>query len=144
MKGDSRLPSWLELFRPATKRDILKIGKEIMSAISEFKDKVESAFTEIGASVDEIVASQAQQTESLNGVTGDVAQLKALIEKLQNSPGGITPEDQATLDQLESTIKALQPKVKAVADAQKTQADALKSLDEATSAEEVPTPDEPE
>lgn len=111
-----------------------------MSAISDFKAKVESAFSEIGASVDEIVASQAQQTESLTGVTSDVAQLKALIEKLQNSPGGVTPEDQASLDQLEATIKSLQPKVKAVADAQKTQADALKSLDDATAPDVVPTP----
>lgn len=103
---------WFESFRPVTLRNLHEMKDEIMSAISDFSDRVKESFTTIGQSVD--------------GITSDFAQLKALIEKLQNSPGSITPEDQATLDQAETQIKGI--------------ADKLKALDEATAPEEVPNP----
>lgn len=86
-----------------------------MSAISDFADQVKTSFTDIGNSVD--------------GLTSDVAQLKKKIDDLQNSPGSITPEDQALLNDIQNQANALSAKVKA--------------LDEATSPDEVPTPDEP-
>lgn len=83
-----------------------------MSAISDFSDRVKESFTTIGQSVD--------------GITSDFAQLKALIEKLQSNPGPITPEDQKILDDMETLVKGT--------------ADKLKALDEATAPEEVPNP----
>ena len=48
------------------------------------------------------------------GITGDVADLKAQIEALQNSPGTISPEDQALLDGIQTRATALADKVTAL------------------------------
>lgn len=109
----------------ATKADLEKVTQKVM-ALGEQLARIEAELTAVGTSVDEVVTS-------VEGVTQDVAQLKALIEKLQNSQGGVTPEDQATIDKLEATIAALGVKSKSVADA-------VKALDEAT----APTPETPE
>ena len=74
-----------------------------MSAIKEFSEKVTTAFDEIGASVD--------------GVAADVTALKAKIDELQNSPGSITPEDQALLDQIQAKATDVANKVKSLDDA---------------------------
>jgi ABC-type transporter Mla subunit MlaD len=79
-------------------------------AIQAFAGRVNTFLDEIGASVD--------------GVQGDVTELKRLIKQLQDSAGGVTPEDQATIDALESRISGLAAKTK--------------TLDEQT--ENVPTP----
>lgn len=86
-----------------------------MSAISDYAASVKSSFDELSTAVD--------------GVSADVAQLKATIDKLQNSPGTISPEDQATLDSLQAQAKTL--------------ADKVKALDDATAPEETPTPPTP-
>jgi len=52
--------------------------------------------------------------------------LKALIETLQNTPGSITPEDQAILDQMEALTVTL--------------ADRLTALDAETVPEAPPEP----
>ena len=96
----------------ATKADLHKWKEQIMSAISNYTDEVNTKFTEIGTSVDGIVA--------------DVASLKATIDALQNSSGAITPADQALLDQSQAKVAAL--------------ANRLKALDEATAPAEVPVP----
>lgn len=96
----------------------------IMQAITEFSNRVNAAFDAIGTSVDEIVMSQA-------GIAGDVAGLKAIIEKLQTTPGALTPEDQALLDALDAKVLQLQGKTTAVSEA-------LKALDAQT--DEVPAP----
>lgn len=70
---------------------ILKKLEVIMSKISEYGDAVRGYFTDLNA--------------SLTGLTSDVAEMKALIEKLQNSPGEISPEDQKTLDELQALAK---------------------------------------
>ncbi len=54
-------------------------------------EKVNAQFTAINDAVKEIV-------EALAGLTDDVAFLNETIVKLQNSPGPISAEDQATLD----------------------------------------------
>lgn len=84
----------------ATKHDLLRLEKIIMSAISDFASAVNTKFDEMGAAVDGI-------TTSLTGVTADVAFLKDLIEQLQNSAGQITPEDQALLDQIQARTASL-------------------------------------
>lgn len=83
-----------------------------MSKVSQFADRVNTAFGKLETAVD--------------GVTTDVAALKAEIEKLQNTPGDITPEDQAILDGIQARAEALGDKAAA--------------LDELTT---PPTPEEP-
>lgn len=97
-------------FKLATKCDLKEMECRIMSKISEFGLVVNTRFDELGTAVD--------------GVAADVAFLKTEIERLQNTPGPITPEDQAILDSIQSRADQLSEKVKA--------------LDAAT--EQVPTP----
>lgn len=101
-----------------------ELKETIMSVLSDFVNRVDAKFTTISDAVDGIVTSQ-------TGVTSDIAGLKALILQLQNSPGGITPEDQALLDALEAKINTTSDKVAATAAA-------LAALDAETA--EVPTP----
>lgn len=95
-----------------------------MSAISDYTDKVNAAFDSIGADVDTAVSS-------IGGVQTDVTFLKDTITKLNNSPGSITPADQALLDAAAARATALQTKVAAVKET-------LATLDAST--EEPPTP----
>lgn len=104
-----RLLALFAAVRWATKRDISKLKEEIMSAISDFAAKVDAFNETIDKAVD--------------GLTADVADLKAQIEKLQNSPGAITPEDQATLDRIQAKAGAVADKLAAL-DAQTEQAPA--------------------
>jgi DNA anti-recombination protein RmuC len=98
--------------------EIINKLKEIMSAISDFAAKQKAFNDRQDAAIDSLVASS-------TGLTGDVADLKALIEKLQNSPGEISPEDQATLDELSTRAESTATKAEGVAAA-------LKTLDEQT------------
>ena len=133
----------------ATKQDLKEardqiLGKlnEIMPKVSDaikaYSDQVQASYDALSTSVD--AASDAIQTISTaqTGVAADVAYLKALIEKLQNSPGDISAEDQKTLDDAQARVAPLVDKVAAQAVALKAAADALKALDDAT--EEPPTP----
>jgi len=95
-----------------TKQDLEETGNKIMSAISDFGDRVQASFNDIGAGVDETKTK--------------VDALVALIQQLQNSPGQITPADQATLDKIEASAKDISARVKI--------------LDDATAASAVPTP----
>jgi len=72
------------------------LGDTLMSAISDFAAKQNAFNTEIGADLDAIVAA--------------VKALNDQITTLQNSPGTITPADQATLDSLQAAGLALQTK----------------------------------
>lgn len=108
----------------ATKHDIDKLEKIIMSAISEYVGRVTTAFEEIGTNVDGVL-------ESINGVQKDVTDLKAIIEKLQTNAGPISPEDQALLDSLEVKVAALVAKTG-------NAKDAIAALDAQT--ETPPTP----
>lgn len=89
-----------------------------MSAISDFATKQKEFNTRQAAAVDGAVAS-------LQGLTDDVAALNKKIEELQNSSGGVTPEDQALIDDLQSQGEAVASKAEALAAA-------LKALDEQT------------
>jgi methyl-accepting chemotaxis protein len=80
---------------------------EIMSAISSYAERVNTAFDTIGEGVDAIV-------KSVGGIAGDITELKRLIKELQDNPGPISPEDQALLDALETKVGALVGRVDAV------------------------------
>lgn len=84
----------------ATKCDLDRMECRIMSKISEFSDRVNTKFNEIGTAVD--------------GIVDDVAFLKEKIEELQNNPGPISPEDQATLDALEARVGTTSERVAAL------------------------------
>lgn len=71
-----------------------------MSAISEFSERQQKHNQRIAAGLDAIVA--------------DVRGLQALIEKLQGTPGAITPADQALLDQIDAGMDALATRVEGV------------------------------
>lgn len=96
--------------------------KQLMSAISDFAAKQKEFNQRQATAIDGAV-------ESLKGLTDDVAALNKKIEELQNSPGTITPEDQALLDDLQTQGDAAAQKAESLANA-------LKALDEQT----PPTP----
>lgn len=87
---------WLKQFVPATKKDI----QRIMSAISDFSAAVTAFFD--------------RQDTAITALQGDVQALKDEIAKLQNSPGTITPEDQALLDGIQTRAKAVADKLDAL------------------------------
>lgn len=84
------IKSGLEWFKShanlATKHDLLYMERRIMSAISTWVEKV---------------------VPKLDSIQTGIDALQELVEELQNSPGAITPEDQALLDQIESKVNAL-------------------------------------
>jgi predicted nucleic acid-binding Zn-ribbon protein len=85
---------------PATKSDIQKSENRIMEAIKTFVAKQTAHNDKIDAAVD--------------GLTEDIKTLNDTIEKLQTSPGTITPEDQASLDALEARGDAIAEKLTAL------------------------------
>lgn len=74
--------------------------RRIMSAISDFSAKVNTAFDEISTAVD--------------GVALDVQFLKDQIAALQNSNGEISAEDQVLLDSIDAKASELSTKLKAL------------------------------
>ena len=104
--------------RFATKTDLDQLERNIMSAFSDFAAKQKTFNDRQGAAIDSI-------TTSVTGLTGDVKALNDKITELQNSPGGITPEDQALLNDLQAAGEAAATKAEAVAAA-------VKALDDQT------------
>lgn len=56
----------------------------------------------------------ARLAAAIDGIAADVASLNAKIEELQNTPGTITPEDQALLDELQVAGDNLASRLEAV------------------------------
>jgi predicted nucleic acid-binding Zn-ribbon protein len=79
---------------------IAETERKIMSAISDFAVK-QDAFND-------------RQDAAITGLQGDVQALKDEITKLQNSPGTITPEDQATLDRIQARSETIATKLEAL------------------------------
>lgn len=71
-----------------------------MSAISDFVVK-QTAFND-------------RQDAAITDLQGDVQNLTEQIEALQNSPGEITPEDQAALDALQVRAESITTKLEAL------------------------------
>ncbi len=106
---------------------VLQVGRNMEQAVQTYVDAVNAAFDSISTGVDTAVTGVA-------GVQKDVTDLKAIIDKLQNSPGTITPEDQATLDAGQAKAAAAVAKVSALSKA-------LSDLDAQTeTAPPTPTP----
>jgi chromosome segregation ATPase len=84
----------------ATKNDLNILKESIMSAISDYAAK-QAAF-------------QDRIDTAITGLTADIAELNALIVTLQNTPGPISAEDQATLDTLQARTEAIATKVEAL------------------------------
>lgn len=101
-----------------TKQDLDKMEHRIMTKISESAARLQAFSERQAAAIDSAVVS-------LTGLTEDIAELNRKITELQNSPGTITPEDQALLDAAETQADALAVKAEAVSAA-------LKTLDEQT------------
>lgn len=83
-----------------TKHDLDRWGDKIMLAIETFATSVNQAFDKLGLAVE--------------GVSGDVAALKAEIEKLQSTPGTLSPEDQALLDSIQTRANDVANKLAAL------------------------------
>ena len=83
--------------------EIRKGAHHIMSAITDFKDKVDAAFTTVNANLDNIV--------------GDVANLNKQIQDLKAQLGSLSPADQAALDAVAAEAQAVVDRTKTVADA---------------------------
>jgi len=90
------------LSRLPTRADLIQMEHRIMSAIAQFAEKQ--------------AAHNAKIDTAIDGIATDIAALNAKIDELQNSPGVITTEDQATLDALEAKGAALEAKVTALDD----------------------------
>lgn len=86
--------------RPATKSDLAELEKRIMSAISDFAAK-QNAF-------------QDRVDAAILGLQGDIKSLNDKITELQNSPGTITPEDQALLDTIQGRAEKIALKLEAL------------------------------
>ena len=76
-----------------TKQDLLNLEKRIMTAISDFKTAVDVKFDELDASVTDLQR--------------DITFVKAEIERIQNSPGPISPEDQSSLDAVQARLNSM-------------------------------------
>jgi chromosome segregation ATPase len=79
---------------------VLQTQQIIMSAISDFAAK-QNAFND-------------RIDTAIEGLTADVKSLNDLIEKLQNTQGAITAEDQALLNQIETRSDAVAAKLEAL------------------------------
>lgn len=76
------------------------VETKIMSKLTEWADQQEADLTGISGTLDEI--------------STDIKNLDKMISDFQNSPGTLTPEDQARLDKIEKTIKGLSVKAKEI------------------------------
>lgn len=77
--------------------ELHKQGERIMSAVSDFAGKVNTAFASIATAVD--------------GIKADVDGLKAKIQELQDSAGTLSPEDQASLDAIQAQAESVASKL---------------------------------
>lgn len=83
-----------------TLAQLLTLETKIMTVISDFAAK-QNAFN-------------ARMDASIQGLTGDVAELNRKIQELQNTSGVITPEDQALLNDLEQRGEAIAQRLEAM------------------------------
>ncbi len=115
-----------------TKQDLEEMEKRIMSRFSEYA-AAQKAYNEAQATaIDDLGVSVGELTTATTGLAGDVEGLNKKIEDLQNSGGGMTPEDEATLNDLQTAGAALQERLTTAAAAAKAASAGLKALDEKT------------
>lgn len=100
VKGRNDVEFFKSLSNIATKTDLKEMETRIMSAISDYAAK-QSAFND-------------RQDAAITDLQGDVQNLNDQITALQNSPGSITPEDQALLDGLTARGESIATKLEAL------------------------------
>lgn len=88
------------------KDEILRELKGTMASLKEQLDAQEAQLTAIATDVDGIVTS-------VNGINTDVQALKKQIDDLNNSPGELTPENQAALDRIQALAGSIATKTAA-------------------------------
>lgn len=79
---------------------LLRRMERLMSKISDFAAAM-NAFTD-------------RQDAAVNAIVADVTWLKDKIDQLQNTPGEVSPEDQALLDAIQARAGAMADKVDAL------------------------------
>ena len=84
----------------ATLNDLQEMEVRIMGSIQDFGNRVNTAFDQIHAAV--------------TGIADDIDWLKQEIIRLQNTPGPISPEDQAILDALEARVGGMVTRIDAL------------------------------
>jgi len=115
-----------------------EMEKRIMEAIDTFAATVNAAFDSLSSAADSLGTAVDATNTALTGIAGDVDFLKAEILKLQNSPGTLTPADQATLDGLQARAATLSTKVAAVSTTMTAVEAAASALDAATATPPAP------
>lgn len=111
----------------------------IMSKIADFAAAVQQSFTDAQAAIDGVGTNIDAVSTDVATIVSGVAALDAKITQLQNSPGGITAEDQATLDGLQILSKTLSTNAAAL----KAKTDALKASADAVDLTPPPAPAAP-
>lgn len=81
-----------------------------MSVISDYAAKQKAYNDRQSAATDKLGVG-------LEGITGDIKTLNDKITELQNSPGGVTPEDQKLIDEIEAQGEAVATKLETAATA---------------------------
>jgi len=116
----------IELMLLSIARLVITTTRNIMASLTDFLNKQKAFNDRQAAAIDTAVAGVA-------GLTDDVKALNDKITELQNSQGGVTPEDQALIDALEVQGEALTGRLE-------TATAALAALDAQTPPVPPPTP----
>lgn len=80
--------------------ELIERVKNMATKIAEFAASVQTSFDGISADLD--------------AINTGIAKLDDLIRQLQSTPGAITPEDQALLDQIQTTVASLKTKADSI------------------------------
>lgn len=92
-------------------REILDVLRHIRREIHELKESIMSAISDFATAQ---TAFQDRMDAAVTNLQGDVASLEAQITALQNSPGTITPADQALLDGIQARASTIADKLDAL------------------------------
>lgn len=96
-----------ELCQGATKHDLSNTERRIEERLNIMGTQIADFATQVQASFDAVTAD-------LDKISAGITNLDALITQLQNSPGNITPADQALLDKIQAASQALKAKADAI------------------------------
>lgn len=119
---------------------IAEMETRIMGKVTDFA-VAQKAFNERQAvAIDKLAAAATTQATATTGLAEDIKTLNDKITELQNSSGGVTPEDGVLIDELQAQGEALTARAEGVATAAEAQAAALEALDSQTPPVVPPVP----
>lgn len=125
---------WRSRHGLATKDDLKQLGELLMGKWQEFGDAVEAHLDSQSTKIDVLTTAAEEGNAAVTGLTGDIAELKRLIEASQESP-----DDQALRDRITQKMESMSAKTTTAADNVAAVVKAAKELDEMT----PPTPPSP-